>query len=243
MNQFTARQAIDTFLTTYNLDSFVSDDTDFSEYYLYDRLLASRSAVVEQLISRGEDIPEDMVQVLPCVEFIEVDRQECPCAPASGCFWMKTLEPLPETIHIRSVTDTLANKMFEFVRWDLFRFKLSSRIPAHRKGAYYTKRDTGNGTYLYLYNDRFLEVGSVSAFFEVPADALAFPSCNGVNLEAKCRPYDQNWYVSRKYQNLIFDVTYQDILSKRAVGAVDNYNSDGFDKSQVVKDQMKPLSE
>lgn len=210
IENFTIRKAVEAFLH-YVADSqgYVVDDTAYSKKAVKDHLLNSRMTVTKQKLNdTGFHPSEMMVQTLPCVELVEADRNECPCQPASGFYWLRTVEPIPEMIRTTSVTTTLAkghedDETFQFVKWDRFKNLMTSRIKSLRRKRYYTIRDTSAGPYLYIYNDRFLENAAISAIFAEPAHAAAFPKCGEVNLDALCNPLDVDFYTDRDLIDMI----------------------------------------
>jgi len=156
-----------------------------------------------QALAAGRYITEHTVQILPCVEVVLVDRNECPCAPESGCMWLKTKVKIPRPIRIISVNDIIAQDSFSFLKWDRFKYIKHSRVNSLKKRRYYTMRDSGEGTFLYVYNDDFLESISISAIFEDPMDAAAYPKCGKRDIEAVCNPMDVDLYLDGKSRDTV----------------------------------------
>jgi len=199
---------------------FVSDDYGFSDQALVRHLLQARSTVLTGALRAGEDITEHSVQVLPCVDVCRLDRVDCPCAPASGCYWSKTVEPIPASIRIISVTDLKGGHTFAFRKWSHFEYIRDARIPSVKRGRYYTIRDSGKGAFLYIYNvqeseSEFIKAVSVSSIFEDPMLAAAFPSCLEVDIQAKCNPLDVDFYTDSRYRDIIMNAAWNSIKGVR----------------------------
>lgn len=205
------------------------DDLQYSDQSIVLELLEGRALLIKQMLATKQDISESTYQTLGCMEVEEVDRAECACAPASGCYWLKSKEPLPDVIKIRSVTGIVAAAempRFDPIKWDRFQYIPQSRIPSMARGFYYAIRDTGNGPYLYLYGNRFLEAVSVSAIFQNPMVAAAFPSCGEVDLQAKCNPFDVNFHTDAGVREAIINSAWQRLVAARQAAPVDSANDD-----------------
>lgn len=230
-NTFTHRHAVEMW-KHFPIDQsgYESDENPFSNKAIVWQLLESRSSIIKQSLRAGEEMSEFMVQTLPCVEVVEVDRNECPCTPASGCYWLKTKHKLPVYCKMISVTGIVANGQmprFEFIKWDRFEYIPKSRIPSMRTGKFWTIRDNDkDGPYLYLYGDRFLENIAVSAIWENPMEAAAYPHCGEVNLEAFCNPLDVNFHTDAWMRDPIMQLTWQKLLPIRRSAQIDALNDD-----------------
>lgn len=215
----------------YAIDSsgFVSDDSGYSNKAVVAQLLDSRANITGDALEFGKNVSEFMVQTLPCVEVVELDRNKCPCAPASGCYWLKTKAEIPKFIKMISVTGIVANSempRFNWIKWDRFQYIPKARLKSTQKGRYWTIRDTGEGSYIYLYGDRFLQSIAVSAIWEDPMCAAAYPSCGEVNINAKCNPLDVNFHTDRWMLDLVISDSWQKIISKRQSARTDLINDD-----------------
>lgn len=208
---------------------YVSDENPYSAKAIIRTLQEVRSGEVIAALNIGREITEFMVQTLPCVEVEEMDRNECPCAPASGCYWMKTKIAIPKYIRAISVTGIVANgdnPRFSFIKWDRFQYIPESRNLTMRNGMYWSIRDTNEGPYLYLYGNRFIETISISAIWEDPMEVAAFPSCGEVNMEAYCNPLDVNFHTDAWLRDIIISKAWQKLLSVRQAAILDAQNDD-----------------
>lgn len=239
METFTYRHAVEKF-KHYSADQtgYVSDDSPFSDKEIVQSLNEIRSTEVRTFLAQGVEISETMVQTLGCVNVIEVDRSECACAPASGCYWLKATTVLPKYLKVISVTGLVANgdnPRFTFIKWDRFQWIPESRNSTMRNGLYWTVKDTGDGPHIYLYGNRFLKAISISAIWENPIEAAAFPSCGKENIEAICNPLDVPFYTDLVMVDTIVPKAWQKLLPVKASAGVDAMNDD---KSSAVRKAM-----
>lgn len=230
--QYTHRHAIEEW-KHFPIDKsgYESDENQFSNKAIVRQLLSARSVLIQEALKSGKHLTEFMVQTLPCIEVEEMDRNECPCAPASGCYWLKAKVRLPKFCKIVSVTGIVANAenpRFSFIKWDRFQYIPDSRIESNKRGRYWTIRDNdqGEGPTLYLYGDRFLKTVAISGIFEDPMEAAAFPSCGKENIDAKCNPLDVDFHTDAWMRDSLFTLTWQRLLPVRQSAPHDRVNDD-----------------
>lgn len=159
---------------------------------------------------------DGLLQTIPCVELIEVDlASDCPCAPASGCTWMKSKHPIPELLSgSYEFVSTLTGKdTFDGVKWGAFDTKLQSRMPQQRAGLYYTTRKIGNNIHLYIYNNSkitqtgMLKSVTISGIFKDPMEVQCFPTCGKNTSEVECGLLDTEFVLPTELHGIIFDNT------------------------------------
>lgn len=211
---------------------YVPDELNYSNLSIVRNLQETRVGEIKMALETGQELSEFMVQVLPCVEVCELDRNECPCAPASGCYWLKTKCAIPRFCKMISVTGIVANgenPRFAFIKWDRFQYIPKSRSKSVQKGMYWTIKDTGeDGPYLYLYGDRFLETIAISAIFEDPMCAESFPKCGEENIEALCNPLDVDFYTDAWMRDMVISKSWQKLLTVRSAATQDLLNDDNY---------------
>lgn len=228
---YTHRHALEAFKhAALDQSGYTSDELTWSDKFLIRKLQEVRAGDIRMSLAAGSGVSEFSLQTLGCVELEEVDRSECPCVPASGCYWLKSKTPIPRPIRITSVTGVVANgdnPRFTFIKWDRFGYVPTSRTRSVREGCFWTIRDVGEGNpYLYLYGNRFLEVISVTGLWEDPMDVEAFPRCGEVNLKAKCYPLDVDFYTDSHTRDTIINKTWQILLPVRSSAGSDIQNDD-----------------
>lgn len=209
---------------------YVVDENPFSNISVVRMLQEVRASEIKLAMEQGKPLTEFMVQTIPCVSLVEMDRNECPCAPASGCYWMKVTHELPRFLKMISVTGIVANgenPRFTFMKWDRFQYIPKSRNLSMQRGRFWTIRDTGRGgPFLYLYGDRFLEKIAVSAIWEDPMWVEAFPDCGERNMDAYCNPLDVDFHTDAWLRDIIISRTWEKLLPVRANAGLDLQNED-----------------
>lgn len=230
MENYTNRKVIEKFKHP-PLDSsgFLTDDLAWSDESILRDLFEIRSLVVSELIDNGKSVSDQMIQTLNCVELKETDRNECPCNPASGCYWLKSVLPLPKFIKVLSVTGTSAHEKmerFSYIRWDRAQYISKSRTRAQREGLYWTIKDIGDSPYLYVYGNTFLERISISGLWENPTEVEAFPSCGQRDKNAVCNPLDVDFHTDIKLIDKIIQIAWSKLLPVRQQAPTDIKNND-----------------
>jgi hypothetical protein len=208
---------------------FVSDDDTWSDEFLIKEFLDLRTLLTKQYLAAGKSCSTKMVQTLGCVKVTEEDRSTCPCSIPSGCYWLKSEKPIPSFIKILSVTSTIVHgDMLRFspIGWDKLQYIPNSRSNFAKKGKYWTTRDTGNGTFLYLYGDRDLQEIQVTGIFENPMEVAVYPSCGLVDKKALCNPLDVDFHTDRELVTQILDSAYQRLIAVRSSAKEDVKNND-----------------
>ena len=209
---------------------YVPDELPWSDLYLTRKLQESRAIVLKEQLRRGTLISEHSVQTLPCVELEEADRNECPCAPESGCYWLRTVDFIPREIKIISVTGIVANgenPRFEYMKWDRFQYIPKARYQESSNRMYYTIRtSTDKQPRIYVYGNRFIKIIAISAIFEDPMLAAAFPKCGEKQIEPYCNPFDVHFYADVNLIGSIIDLTLQKIIPPRSTAPTDPRNDD-----------------
>lgn len=170
--------------------------------------------------------PHNLLSI-PCVPTIEIDRNECPCAPASGCTFLKTLWPIPRPISGRynSVTSITGDVDYTYVRWDRFKDKVNSRLQAERKGPYYSLRslDANKDPYIYIYNDDMKEFITVVSLFEDPLEVAKLPKCDG-SIRSMCSPLDDYFIIDTDLLPVVYQMITEALLRPKAAVQSDNLN-------------------
>lgn len=231
----TNRQAINGFRDFAAGKGMLSDDNTFSPRLILYYLKAYRARLLyERRISKGRTISKYNIQTIPCIELQEVDQSECPCTPKSGCTFLKTKYPIPRPIGdlIISVSSVGGDITYSPVRWDKFKSKLYSRIEANAKAAYYTFKDTGEGTHIYVYNDEHKEYVSISAIFDDPDSVKTFPDCSG-KVERICNPYDLEFVIDMDVLPILYELVFDKLTRYRQTSTEDKLNNDSDEAAGI----------
>lgn len=232
---YTHRDAIESF-KHFALDKsgYVTDDSSWSDKAILRALQEGRSTVIDAALASSREVSEYCVQTLGCVDLIEVDRAECTCAPASGCYWLKTTVSVPHPIKISSVTGTVAGvetPRFQYLKWDRFQYIPTSRNPSTQHGMFWSIKNVRDKEYLiYLYGNRFLQTAAITGIFEDPILAAQFPSCGQENTTAKCNPFDVDFYTDSWMRDQINTLAWQKLIPIRQAAETDIINNDRKDQ-------------
>lgn len=218
----------------------LSDDNTLSPRLVLYHLKSMRARLIyERRISKGRTLSKYNVQTIPCIPLIEIDQAECPCTPKSGCTFLRTKYPIPRPIGdlIVSISSVGGDITYSPVRWDKFKTKLNSRIKANRSNAYYTFKDTGDGTHIYVYNDEHKDYIAISGIFDDPDSVKEFPNCDG-SVDRICNPYDQEFVIDRDLLPIIYDMAFERLSKYRQTSTEDKLNNDA-DESGGVQSPLK----
>jgi hypothetical protein len=204
----------------------ISDDIGMSDMAILNHLLDTRSEILSEIHSSGQQLGPQNFQTLSCVELESVTKtHEMPCIPPSGCIWLRSSKPIPRFIKISSVSDIEGHENISFVEWTKAKIKFNSRHKGNRDKKYYTIRDSGEGSYIYILNDDFLKVVSVSAVFEDPRLAREFPGCERDLTKIICNPWDTPFKVDAGLRNKILKSAWQILPALRGSTISDTDNN------------------
>lgn len=208
---------------------YVSDENPISYKSILRDLLDIRADEIRNALSAKVELSELMVETIDCIELKEVDRAECVCAAASGCYWLKSKKPIPAFLKIISVTGIVAgeeNPRYTFIKWDRFQYIPQARNVTEANGRYWTIRETGDGAYIYIYGDRFIESIAISGIWENPIEVETFPKCGKVDEEALCNPFDVDFFTDAWLRKYIIAKSWQSVLPVKQVAERDSSNDD-----------------
>lgn len=166
--------------------------------------------------NRIESNYEDYNEVIPCIEMEEVDLVECPCAPASGCTFMRSTHHLPTFLSgwPTSVTNLKGDKRYDPVEWSQFQYKVNNSLEALNKARLFTVKNIGNKPWLYTYITKETRVKSVK-LSGVPIDPMEmflFPVCG----EEKnvCDIMDMEFIIEKRLFSSVIDMTYAKLINR-----------------------------
>lgn len=230
----TYRELADSIRSLLDRTGFVTKDTRHSLHLIYDVILDMRTSFVKRTKVARKGIGQENVQTLSCLSLEEADANICPCRPPAGCTWLKSTCPIPKSISISSVTNSNAGFKADYVEWSQFKTKLYSRSkkPYTR---YFTILDTGEGPYIYLYNDMFLENVTITGLWESPNHAAYFTTCDETETQTflRCNPLDTPLYMDGDIVDVVFKMTYDFFARSAGVSTVDIKNDSQDNAGQV----------
>lgn len=217
----------------------ISDDSGWSNRWIYWYLLRYRARLLRQKLREGGRLTQFNYQTINCILLDEVDLSECPCAPVSGCTFRKSHTALPQTIgKIKSVTSVDGQTTYSFVEWERLKNKINSRIAAQANTAYYTLKNTGEGTYLYLYNNVHTRGITVTSIFEDPLEVVLYPTCDGDTSRSECADYlEEKFIIDPDLLPTIYDMAMSQLL--RAKSTVSDQVNDDTDTNVQNPPKLK----
>lgn len=190
-------------------------------------------------MDRHNNVDENIVITIPCVELEEAPIVECPCAPSDGCYWFRSKHPIPkfkDGVPL-AVSTVDGNITFNYLRWFNFPRRLKSRNKAQRVQPYYTFKNQDNKFHLYVYanaevcGEKLDQLQSVmlAGEFEFPLEVSSFPVCGDFNPNS-CNPLDQEFYIEPEHITSVFQLAYESIGAAKSVQAnSDIFNNDNED--------------
>lgn len=228
----TYRELSEQVKTLLDRQGFPSRDNRFPLHLIYDVLLDNRTSFIKRQDIARQGIGQQNVQTISCVKLVKADMNICPCRPPAGCTWQRSSKPVPKTIFLNSVTNSNAGFKADYVEWSQFKNKLHSRSSSPNS-RYYTFLDTGEGSYIYLYNDIFLENISLTGLWENPNHAAYFTSCKKETKRQeylRCNPLDTPLYMDREVTDIVMKTTFQ-FLSQSTLASTPDVKNDFIDDS------------
>lgn len=198
-------------------------ESRLSDYQIYDKFRAERAAYYKRTKVNRQGINPQCYQTIPCVPLVKADQDICPCTPPSGCKWLRSKNPIPKAIFLKSVTNTSADFEAKYVEWSQFSHKLNGRSydPTDR---YYTFLDTGDGSYLYLFDKKLAHV-AMTGMFEDPTQAAAYLGCKKLTkrqVHLLCNPIETPLYTDGQAYSVIYKMVFDWIAKTLPVSTVDH---------------------
>lgn len=205
--------------------------------YYFLKMYRNKVSYEDRFIKAKSNIDLNIELTIPCVELEKVDQVECPCAPASGCFFLKSVHPLPKMVNGIPNSVTLVKQdssqrnygHFTYVSWYNFEDKLNGRMKAQARQPYYTLKNINSKRHLYVYGSAVeyqnLNAVAVSLIPNDPLEVAAFPICGEFN-KVICSPLDQEFIIEDEIQSKVFELTYNALMGfKNSAPGVDILNN------------------
>ena len=209
-----------------------SNESNWSPELIYQHMLKYRAAFIHAKLYQGREVGYENYKIIPCINLVKVDRNECPCAPRSGCSFRKTEIPIIRNIFITSVSSLLGEIKYEYVQWDRFEDKLNHRLKSLASEPYYTYKTIGDSTYHYLYNDNHKKHLTYTMIPYDPIEYAMMRDCEG-NSNQCVDAYDVRFPMDADMEAQLFMETYNSLVVPRPQEA-DVFNNG-------MKDQGLPL--
>jgi len=233
----TNREVIGAFRTLVGDKTQLSDDIGWSSRLIYYYILRYRAKLIREKVLRNRELSHWNYQTIDCIPLEKASLSECPCPPKPGCNWLKIKYPIPKPLHrLKSVTSKDGQVTYTFVEWERLKNKITSRISAQARKAYYTIKTRNNGTYVYLYNDNFKKHITVTGIFENPLEVQYYYDCEG-NVEPCKNPLDEEFILDPDLLPIVYDLAFAQINRAKQMGT-DNINDD-FDNVTATETKIK----
>jgi len=198
---------------------FRSDDSAYSRLSLYHEFIRTRHGVLEDLIKNNQQLDQDFIQELKCVDLEEVDMNECPTRPESGCVWLRSTTPIPDYIKIISVTNPIGSMHFGYRRWDLV--TKPRRLESSNNDSFYTIKNKDGEKYLYVYNNQTIKALYINAVFIDPIDPVEY-----CLKRRHCNPFELNISTPEYITEVCTQRVQQKFLSLRQGAGANIINND-----------------
>jgi len=231
----TNKEVINAFRTLVADKVPASDDIGWSSRLIYFYLLRYRAKLIREKVRRSRHISHWNYQTIDCVPLVEADLNECPCAPKSGCTFLKTELPIPKPLNrLKSVTSIDGQITYTFVEWERLKSKINSRIKAQQNTPFFTIKTRNNGTYLYLYNDAHKKFITITGVFENPLQVQYFPNCQ-LKVKKCQMPLDEEFILDPDLLPTVYDMAFSQLMRAKQHGT-DQLNDDN---DNIVKNPTK----
>lgn len=188
-----------------------------------------------KVLSGVEKSEQKQMSPTICMDMEEVDIVECPCAPASGCEYMKSMKEIPTIIGLPlDVSTSDSGNTSTYLDWSNFKHKINSRVLAERNGRYYTLKTIGGEQHLYVYHTKETTRLKTVQFTAIPYDIIEFQksSC-GDTSKFDCNPMDVAVMLRAEDRDTCFAMMFQNIAKEMQIeGTSDNTNNDIADNKR-----------
>lgn len=143
-----------------------SDDTRLSNLHIYNALLTTRNVLLTQKADKRQDISEWSYQTI-CVELQLAQPHECLNIPnPAGSRILRSKKKLPKILTsndkliIESISSLDGSLMFDLIGWNQNKYRPGNKYVKNKPSAII------RNDYLYVTDERVLEIASVTALFE-----------------------------------------------------------------------------
>jgi hypothetical protein len=184
-----------------------SDEITYPNRLIAMEIISAANALVREVKASELFIVSPTI----CVEMAEVDLVECPCGPAKGCTYMKSVRAIPFINELPQDVSTADGFItYTYLDWSKFSHMVNSRTKAEREGSYYTIKTLKNESHIYVYhlkNSSNMRTIQVTA---TPLDPIGWEAVScGNDFGIVCRPMDVQLNIPQYYANKLFSMVAQ----------------------------------
>ena len=175
---------------------------------------------------------------IPCVDMIEVDINECPCAPNVGCTWMKSERPIPsfkgDKMDIVTVMDTTMDG-YGFVPWDQIYDLKNSRKPERINNKYSIRNISGDRyLYVHVFGKAKPKKLSVTAAFDDLFEVVSFIG-NSCGSKQPCGFLDRNFDIHQEHKHNVYLKAVSIIKQLEDKNIIPDKKTDDIDGSKFIQ--------
>jgi hypothetical protein len=189
--------------------TMISQTSNFSTRLILRYLIMARATLLNQNLLRGANPDRYTIQTIGCIPLEEIDLIECPCAPASGCTWLRTQYKVPVPIgsfvNVVSIDGTIH---YDYTNWSDVKYKFYSRIKGERDSPTYTVKDG----YIYVHNDIHKKSLTVSGVFSDPRAPQLIDACNS-RYDNCTSPLDLEFPMNVDMHSVLFETTWRTLIN------------------------------
>jgi hypothetical protein len=188
----------------------ISDDETVNQRLVSFWIDSARSIVIRQQINKRQSISNNIVQVINCMNMVQVDASEC-CDFETDCVILRTELQLPKVIEtsqsdlINKVSPmSMVNKSYPFIPFERVPFWGNSLFNKHQTCSFL------HNNYIYLYNaEDLIDKISVSGVFETPEDLKDYNNCDDQPCYNDDQPYPISLHMWPIMKKMIIDENFR----------------------------------
>ncbi len=218
-------------------------------YYLTMHRQAEQAKLARNLGAIG--MGAGVIQTIPCLELTPVDVIDSPFVPPTGCIFLKSVHPIPTMLDGLPITVTTVApdckncdddiREFTYVPWQNFQYKMISRLEGQESQMYYTIKNLGSYSDLYIYtNSQFseLKAAAMSLIPKDPIDVVNYPKC-GEGVKKPCSYLDDKFIIDQEIEAIVFENTLKSVLTVKASAPIgDITNNSNLDSANPKPPQQ-----
>lgn len=201
-------------------------DSGWSSRAIYAAAINSRNKLIDRDQKRSpNNLYRSLRRTIGCIPLVEIQGEECACAPPSGCMWKRTAFEVPQAMGEYTTVNSIGGNLeqmrnYTFQDWYGMKYVFASRFKGETERAYYTLRNN----YIYLLTNEYEEFISVTAPWAYPLQYQTYPACDGV--VDRCTSYLDFEFISEpaSIQDII-TLSIEELSRLKAGAAFDSLNN------------------
>jgi hypothetical protein len=188
----------------YNIKNIASSGPSSDDFRISNRQILHwyngvRSMLISQAIQKRQDLTDEWIQTIPCIDLEQVDKSTCSDI-TTDCYILKSVLAIPQTVEtdynnsLISVTGMDGNPLSKINQFRANNIQYN-KYTGNRNG-WYTK-----DTFLYIINNEELTNVSGNGLFDDPTELENFYSDG-----KPCFSWDDRYPVTAKMDSMIVDI-------------------------------------